>query len=121
MIFALFFKALCIISYAAFAIFYVREEESSSASIVKAAVGFVIAGLITWYIGVIGGAIAIAATFYVADRKNRSRGWAALAFLLGPITLLVVVCLPKLADTSSLSLSLTEPPDQSSGAAQGGR
>ena len=73
---------------------------------------FVIASLVTLYIGVVvGGALAIAATFYVVDRKNRSRGWAFLAFLFGPAIVLITVCLPKVAPAT---LSLTRPPSSSS-------
>jgi hypothetical protein len=48
----------------------------------------------------------VAATFYVADKKNRTRFWAIPALLLGPVIMLIVVLLPKLPDTSSLGLSL---------------
>jgi peptidoglycan biosynthesis protein MviN/MurJ (putative lipid II flippase) len=104
------FVVLCIISYAAFGVFYAREEGTTAAK-VKAIIGVVVASIITFFFGIIGGGIAIAATFYVVDRKNRSRGWAPLAFLLGPIALLIAVSLPKLEDTSSLSL--LNPPEQS--------
>jgi hypothetical protein len=114
---ALVYLVLCIAGYAAFCIFYAREE-GTSAAIVKAVVMFVVASLLAIYLRLLGAAVVIAATFYVADRKNRSRGWAALAFLLGPIALLIAVALPKLPD-SSLSLSLTGDRDQGQGAAQG--
>jgi MFS family permease len=110
------YGALCILSYAAFALFYVSEDARSPRSIVKASIAFVIASLVTFYIGVaVGGALAVAATFYVVDRKNRSRGWALVALLFGPITLLITVCLPKVAGTT---LSLTGPPAGSANAAR---
>ncbi len=91
--------------WVAFAIFYAREEQTTKALVLGFA-GVVVALLLTVFFGVfVGGAITIAATFYVADRKNRSRGGALVSFLLGPIALLIVVLLPKQVDTSTLSLT----------------
>jgi hypothetical protein len=87
----------------AFVIFYGKEEGTTRASL-----GAFAAILIAFVLGVfyritIIGAM-VAATFYVADRKNRSRLWAVPAMFFGPLVLLVVVLLPK-HETSSLSLS----------------
>jgi hypothetical protein len=105
--FVLLYGTLCILSYAAFAGFYMSENRCSPRSIVTAAIGFVIASLLTLSVGAaVGGALAVAATFYVVDRKNRSRAWALAALLFGPITLFITVCLPKVSATT---LSLNAP------------
>ncbi len=97
--------SLYMAGWVAFAIFYVRDDRTTRA-LVRACVGIALALLLTVFFSVmVGGAITIAATFYVADRKNRSRAWALLAFLLGPIALIVIVLLPKQVDTSTLSLT----------------
>jgi hypothetical protein len=87
----------------AFVLFYGKEEGTTGAYL-----GATAAILIAFVLGVfyritIIGAM-VAATFYVADRKNRSRLWAVPAMFFGPLALLVVVLLPK-RKTSSLSLS----------------
>ncbi len=97
--------SLYMAGWIAFAIFYARQEQTTKALVLGFA-GVAVALLLTVFFGVfVGGAITVAATFYVADRKNRSRGWALLSFLLGPIALLIVVILPKQVDTSTLSLT----------------
>jgi hypothetical protein len=88
----------------AFVLFYGKEEGGTT----RAYLGAFAAILIAFVLGVfyritILGAM-VAATFYVADRKNRSRLWAVPAMFLGPLVLLVVVLLPK-RETSSLLLS----------------
>lgn len=93
--------ALC--GLIAFVLFYGKEEGTT-----RAYLGAFAAILIAFVLGVfyritILGAM-VAATFYVADRKNRSRLWAVPAMFLGPLVLLAVVLLPK-RETSSLSLS----------------
>lgn len=87
----------------AFVVFYGKEEGTK-----RAYLGAFAAILMAFVLGVfyritIIGAM-VAATFYVADRKNRSRLWAVPAMFLGPLVLLVVVLLPKV-ETSNLSLS----------------
>lgn len=87
----------------AFVIFYGKEEGTTGAYL-----GAFVAILIAFVLGVfynitIIGAM-VAATFYVADRKNRSRLWAVPAMFLGPLVLLLVVLLPK-RESASLSLS----------------
>lgn len=87
----------------AFMLFYGKEEGTT-----RAYVGAFAAILIAFVLGIffrvtmIGGMVA--ATFYVADRKNRSRLWAVPAMFFGPLALLVIVLLPK-RQTSSLSLT----------------
>ena len=95
------YSALCVLSYAAFAAFYMSENRFSSGSIVKAVIAFIIASLLTLSAGaVMGGALAVAATFYVVDRKNRSRVWALVALLFGPIIVLITVALAKVPGTT---------------------
>ncbi len=104
---ALIIICLYMAGWVAFATFYVRDEGNTTKAIVKASVGIALALVLSAFFSLlVGGAITIAATFYVADRKNRSRAWALLAFLLGPIALLIIVLLPKLPDTSTLSLTV---------------
>lgn len=66
----------------------------------------------------LGGAVMIAACFYVADRKNRSRMWAILGLFFGPIALLVLVSLSKLNAGDSLSLNLAAAAGADSGPKQ---
>jgi hypothetical protein len=87
----------------AFVLFYGKEEGTT-----RAYLGACAAILIAFVLGVfyrvtIVGAM-VAATFYVADRKNRSRLWAVPAMFFGPLVLLVVVFLPK-HEASTLSLT----------------
>jgi hypothetical protein len=65
----------------------------------------ILAFVLSLFSVLIGGGVIVAATFYVADRKNRSRAWAIPAIALGPIVLLIVVSLPRLADEGRLSLT----------------
>jgi uncharacterized protein YqgC (DUF456 family) len=103
---ALIVTCLYMAGWIAFASFYVRDEGGTTKALVKACVGIALALFLSAFFSLlIGGAITIAATFYVADRKNRSRAWALLAFVLGPIALLILVLLPKQADTATLSLN----------------
>ena len=95
---------LYVAGFIAFAVFYTREEGTAKAKI-TAIVGVIVAILLSMFNLFIGGAVIVAATFYVADRKNRSRAWAIPAIFLGPIILLVVVLLPKLPEGTSLSLT----------------
>src|SRR5437879_1655619 len=89
----------------AFAVFYAKEEgiRVSTALMSWVAVLLGLAAGLVWP-GMVGPCM-VAATFYVADKKNRTRIWAIPALFLGPIILLVVVFLPKLQDTSTLGLS----------------
>ncbi len=97
--------SLYMAGWIAFAIFYAREEQTVKATIVACG-GVALALLLTLFFGVyVGGAITVAATFYVADRKNRSRGWALLSFVIGPVALVIITILPKQVDTSTLSLT----------------
>ena|SRR5215472_12240328 len=91
--------------FVAFAVFYSREEGTRKARI-TAVVGVILAFLLSLFLSlIIGGGVLVAATFYVADRKNRSRAWAIPAILLGPIILLIVVFLPRLPEEGTLSLA----------------
>jgi len=90
--------------FIAFAVFYSREEGTRKAQI-TAVVGVILAFLLSLFSLIIGGGVLVAATFYVADRKNRSRAWAIPALLLGPIILLIVVSLPRLPEEGTLSLT----------------
>ena len=87
----------------AFALFYGKEEGTTRAYLVAVAAILIAFVLGVFYRITIIGAM-VAATFYVADRKNRSRLWAVPAMFFGPLVLLVIVLLPK-RETSSLSLS----------------
>ena len=90
--------------FVAFGVFYSREEGTRRAQI-TAVVGVILAFLLSLFSLLLGGGVLVAATFYVAYRKNRSRAWAIPAILLGPVILLIVVCLPRLADEGTLSLT----------------
>jgi len=88
-----------------FAVFYTREERTAKAK-VAAIIGLVLVLLLSIFFSLfIGGAVMVAATFYVADRKNRSRAWAIPAIFFGPLILLLIVFLPKLPEGTSLSLT----------------
>jgi hypothetical protein len=70
---------------AAFGIFYAREDGATPAAFLKgilAALLLLILGAVHSLLGI---AAMVAATFYVADRKNRSRGWAAVAIFFGQL------------------------------------
>ena len=98
-------QALYIVGIVAFARFYSLEEGTRRARII-AVIGACIAVLLTVLFGnILGGVIGVLAGFYVADHKNRGRGWALLPLVFGPIGMLVVIFLPKQPDTSTLSLS----------------
>jgi hypothetical protein len=87
----------------AFVLFYGKEEGTRRACLgASAAISIAFVLGVFYRITIIGAMVA--ATFYVADRKNRSRLWAVPAMFFGPLVLLVVVLLPK-RETSSLSLS----------------
>jgi hypothetical protein len=87
----------------AFVLFYGKEEGTTRAYLGAFAAILIAFALGVFYRITILGAM-VAATFYVADRKNRSRLWAVPAMFLGPLVLLAVVLLPK-RETSRLSLS----------------
>jgi hypothetical protein len=92
-----------------FVLFYGKEEGTT-----RAYLGAFAALLIAFVLGafyritMIGAMVA--ATFYVANRKNRSRLWAVPAMFFGPLALLAIVLLPK-RETSSLSLNSPSSPD----------
>jgi RsiW-degrading membrane proteinase PrsW (M82 family) len=88
-----------------FGIFVSREQESSNAK-VGVWIGIVSAVILAFLWTAVGLGMMVAACFYVADKKNRSRMWAILGLLIGPIALLLLVALPKLDAGDSLSLSL---------------
>jgi hypothetical protein len=95
--------ALYLAGLIAFGVFYIMEEGTT-----KAYVGIFAVIVVVVLLGVMqrlffAGAM-VAGTFYVVDRKNRSRGWAIPAILFGPIVLFIVVLLPKQAADSTLSL-----------------
>jgi hypothetical protein len=94
------YLALYIASLVAFGIFVMREEGTVKAK--TFAVVFILVGILLVFVNrVIGGGVMVAACFYAADRKNRSRMWALPALFFGPLVLLWLVCLPKLQDTSA--------------------
>ena len=96
----LLFLGLYIASLVAFGAFVMREEGTPKAK--TFAVLFIIAGIIlVFFSRLIGGGVMVAACFYVADRKNRSRLWALPGLFFGPLVLLLLVFLPKLEDTST--------------------
>ena len=78
----------------AFVLFYGKEEGTTRAYVSAFAAILIAFVLGVFYRITILGA-TVAATFYVADRKNRSRLWAVPAMFLGPLVLLVIVLLPK--------------------------
>ena len=87
----------------AFGIFYGKQEGSTVGYLKGFGVSLLLLILGTWSVLGVGGMVA--STFYVADRKNRSRMWAFLAVLIGPIALLILVLLPRFPETPSLSLT----------------
>ncbi len=88
----------------AFGVFYGKQEDTGTAYLKGFGIALVL--LVLGFLhGVLGVGAMVAATFYVADRKNRSRFWAGLAIVLGPIALLVITLLPKQPDTSTLSIT----------------
>lgn len=105
-VFTVVYLLLYVAGIVAFALFVSRQEDSTSRTRiwvwVLAGVALLLALFSLW----IGGAIMIAACFYVADRKNRSRMWAILGLFFGPVPLLVLVGLSKLNAGDSLSLNL---------------
>jgi hypothetical protein len=105
--FGLIYLILYVAGVVAFAIFVSRQEDSTSKTIGWVWVGAVVALLLALVSLWLGGAVMVAACFYVADRKNRSRMWAILGLFFGPIALLVLVSLSKLNAGDSLSLNLT--------------
>ncbi len=88
-----------------FGIFVSREQESSNTK-VGVWIGIVFAVILAFLWTAVGLGMMVAACFYVEDKKNRSRMWAILGLLIGPIALLLLVALPKLDAGDSLSLSL---------------
>ena len=97
-VFGLLFLGLYIASLVAFGVFVMREEGTPKAK--TFAILFIIVGIVlVFFSRLIGGGVMVAACFYVADRKNRSRLWALPGLLLGPLVLLLLVFLPKLEDT----------------------
>jgi len=99
-VFGLVFLVLYIASLIAFGVFVIREEGTTKSKIfvvLLIAVGI----LVVFFNRIIGGGVMVAACFYVADRKNRSRMWALPGLLFGPLVLLLLVSLPKLEDASS--------------------
>jgi NADH:ubiquinone oxidoreductase subunit 5 (subunit L)/multisubunit Na+/H+ antiporter MnhA subunit len=103
--FSVIYLLLYVAGIVAFAMFVSRQEDSTSRTRVwiwvLAGVALLLALFSLW----IGGAVMIAACFYVADRKNRSRVWALLGLFFGPLALLVLVSLSKLNAGDSLSLN----------------
>jgi hypothetical protein len=87
----------------AFVLFYGKEEGTTLAYLGASAALLIAFVLGVFYRITIIGAM-VAATFYVADKKNRSRFWAIPAMFFGPLVLLAVVLLPK-REASGLSLS----------------
>ncbi len=93
------------LGWVGFAILYIREERTHKAFLV-ACVAVAVALLVTIRLGGLAGwVITIVATFQLAYRKNRSRGWALLAIALGPIALFILVLLPRKAVMTTLSLT----------------
>lgn len=105
-VFSVIYLLLYVAGLVAFAMFVSRQEDSTSKTRVWVWVGAAVAMLLALFSLLIGGAVMIAACFYVADRKNRSRMWAILGLFLGPVALLVLVSLSKLNSGESLSLNL---------------
>jgi len=99
-VFGLIYLFLYIASLVAFGVFVMREEGTVKSK--TFAVLFILVGMFLVFVNrVIGGGVMVAACFYAADRKNRSRMWALPALFFGPLVLLWLVCLPKLQDTST--------------------
>jgi drug/metabolite transporter (DMT)-like permease len=91
---------LYVASLVVFAIFVIREEGTGKSKLFAALI--ILVGIVVVFFNrLLGGGVMVAACFYVADRKNRSRMWALPALFLGPLVLLVLLFLPKLEDASS--------------------
>jgi hypothetical protein len=71
--FGLIYLILYVAGVVAFAIFVSRQEDSTAKTRVWIWVGAVVALLLALFSLLLGGAVMIAACFYVADRKSRSR------------------------------------------------
>lgn len=99
------FFGLYVAGLIVFGIFVTREEQSTNAK-VGIWVGIFFAVILALFSNVLGFGMMVAACFYTADKKNRTRMWALLGLLLGPIALLFLVALPKLNAGDSLSLNL---------------
>lgn len=99
------FFGLYVAGLIVFGIFVTREEQSTKAK-VGVWVGIFFAVILALFSNVLGFGMMVAACFYTADKKNRTRMWALLGLLLGPIALLFLVALPKLNAGDSLSLNL---------------
>lgn len=106
-VFSLIYLLLYVAGVVAFAVFVSRQEDSTSKTRIWIWVLALVALLLALSSLLIGGAVMIAACFYVADRKKRSRMWAILGLFFGPVALLVLVSLSKLNAGDSLSLYLT--------------
>ena len=100
LVLGLLFVGLYIVSLIAFGIFVIREEGTTKSKIFVVLL-IVVGILVVFFNRIIGGGVMVAACFYVADRKNRSRMWALPGLFVGPLILLLLVCLPKLEDASS--------------------
>jgi hypothetical protein len=99
-IIGLVYLALYVGSLVAFGVFVMREEGTSKSK--TFAVLFVLIGILLVFVNrIIGGGVMVAACFYAADRKNRSRMWALPGLFFGPLVLLLLVFLPKLEDAST--------------------
>ena len=99
-ILGLVYLALYTASLVAFGVFVMREEGTVKAK--TFALLFVLLRILLVFVNrVIGGVVMVAACFYAADRKNRSRMWALPALFFGPLVLLWLICIPKLQDTST--------------------
>jgi len=94
------FLGLYIVSLVVFGIFVIREEGTAKSKFVVV-VAIVIGVVLVFFNRILGGGVMVAACFYAADRKNRSRMWALPGLFLGPIILFILVFLPKLEDTST--------------------
>lgn len=90
----------------AFCIYATKEENSPGATVVIW-IGFLVALLVVLFLSTwIGAGVMAAASFYIADHKNRSRMWAVAGISLGPFAIGTLLLLPKLEAGDSLSLSL---------------
>lgn len=94
------FLCLYVASLIAFGVYVVREEGTAKSKFVFVTAILVGVALV-FFSRILGGGVMVAACFYVADRKNRSRLWALPSLFFGPLVLLLLVFLPKLDDTST--------------------
>lgn len=99
------FFGLYVAGLIVFGIFVTREQQSTNAK-VGVWIGIFFAVILALFSNLLGLGMMVAACFYTADKKNRTRMWALLGLLLGPIALLFLVALPKLNAGDSLSLNL---------------